>query len=70
MIGTVITIIVYLIIVGILWAVAQYVLSVLPPPAPFDRIVLVVIVVLLGLLLIAALLSVAGFGAYTPVWRY
>lgn len=60
MIGAVITLIVYAIILGLLYWLAEYLLGIFPLPDPAGRIVRAAIVVIIVIVLISVLLDVLG----------
>jgi len=71
MIGTIISIIVTLIIVGIIyWAITQL-LPLIPLPDPFARIIHVLLVVLLVIVVLWVILTLLGAvgGVHVPIWR-
>ena len=71
MIGTIISIIVTLIIVGVIyWAITQL-LPLIPLPEPFARIVHVLLVVLLVVIVLWVILTLLGAvgGVHVPIWR-
>jgi len=71
MIGTIISIIVTLIIVGVIyWAITQL-LPMIPLPEPFARIVHVLLVVLLVIVVLWVILTLLGAvgGVHVPLWR-
>ncbi len=71
MIGTLISIIFTLIVLGVVWWAIQQLLPLIPLPEPFAKIIyvlMVVIVVLIVLWIIASLLGVAGGGI--PHFRF
>jgi len=71
MIGTIISIIVTLIIVGVIyWAITQL-LPLLPLPEPFARIIHVLLVVLLVVIVLWVILQLLGAvgGVHVPIWR-
>jgi len=71
MIGTIISIIVTLIIVGVIyWAITQL-LPMIPLPEPFARIVHVLLVVLLVIVVLWVILTLLGAvgGVHVPIWR-
>jgi hypothetical protein len=71
MIGTIISIIVTLIIVGVIyWAITQL-LPLIPLPEPFARIVHVLLVVLLVIVVLWVILTLLGAvgGVHVPIWR-
>lgn len=72
MIGTLISIIFTLIVLGVIWWAIQQLLPLIPLPEPFAKIIyvlMVVIVVLIVLWIIASLLGVAGSGSF-PHFRF
>jgi hypothetical protein len=60
MISALISLLIYLIIVGVIVWLALYIINTLPLPAPFGQIARVVVIVIACLILIALLLQVAG----------
>jgi len=62
MIGALITLIIYLLILGILIALVYYVVDAIPLPEPINRIVKLTIVVLAALIVIILLLNLIGAG--------
>jgi len=62
MIAGLINLIVYLLIIGVLYALVVYVLSAIPVPEPIARIVKVVLVVILALIVIMLLFDLLGGG--------
>jgi len=71
MIGTIISIIVTLIIVGVIyWGVTQL-LPLIPLPEPFARIIHVLLVVLLVIVVLWVILQLLGAvgGVHVPIWR-
>lgn len=62
MISALITLLVYLLILGILWYVIDFVIRTLPVPDPFARIIKIVVVVIFCLIMISLLLSLIGVG--------
>ena len=71
MIGTIISIIVTLIIVGVIyWAITQL-LPLIPLPEPFARIIHVLLVVLLVVIVLWVILQLLGVvgGVHVPIWR-
>ena len=62
MISALITLLVYLLILGILWYVVDYVIRTLPVPDPPARLIRIVIVVIFCLILIMLLLNMLGVG--------
>jgi len=71
MIGTIISIIVTLIIVGVIyWAITQL-LPLIPLPESFARIIHVLLVVLLVVIVLWVILQLLGAvgGVHVPIWR-
>ena len=71
MIGTIISIIVTLIIVGVIyWAITQL-LPLIPLPEPFARIIHVLLVILLVVIVLWVILQLLGAvgGVHVPIWR-
>ena len=71
MIGTIISITVTLIIVGVIyWAITQL-LPLIPLPEPFARIIHVLLVVLLVIVVLWVILTLLGAvgGVHVPIWR-
>ena len=71
MIGTIISIIVTLIIVGVIyWAITQL-LPLIPLSEPFARIIHVLLVVLLVIVVLWVILQLLGAvgGVHVPIWR-
>ena len=71
MIGTIISIIVTLILVGVVyWAITQL-LPLIPLPEPFAKIIHVLLVLLLVIVVIWVILSLLGAvgGIHVPMWR-
>ena len=71
MIGTIISIIITLIIVGVIyWAITQL-LPLIPLPEPFARIIHVLLVVLLVVIVLWVILQLLGAvgGVHVPIWR-
>lgn len=64
MIGTLVTIIIYVLILGLLYWLCTYLLGLFPLPEPMNRIIQAIIVVVFVLVLISILISVLGGGAY------
>lgn len=60
MINALITLVIYLIIVGVIyWAVTE-VLKIIPMPAPIANVIRVLLIVILVLVIVYALLGLAG----------
>jgi len=71
MIGTIISIVITLIIVGVIyWAITQL-LPLIPLPDPFARIIHVLLVVLLVIVVLWVILTLLGAvgGVHVPIWR-
>ena len=71
MIGTIISIVITLIIVGVIyWAITQL-LPLIPLPEPFARIIHVLLVVLLVIVVLWVILTLLGAvgGVHVPIWR-
>lgn len=62
MIGALITLVVYLLVLGLLYWLADYLLGVFPLPDPLGRIARAIVIVVLVLILISILLGVLGQG--------
>lgn len=62
MIGALISLIIYLLIIGILIWLVYYVVDAIPLPAPINRMVKIVVVILAALIVIVILLNVLGMG--------
>jgi hypothetical protein len=60
MIGTLITLIVYAIVLGLLYWLVDYLLGVFPLPDPIPRIIRAVMIVIIVLILISIILGLAG----------
>lgn len=71
MIGTLISIIITLIIVGVIWWAIQQLLPLLPLPEPFRKIIYVLLVVILVFIVLWVILTLLGAvgGIHVPVWR-
>jgi hypothetical protein len=71
MIGTLISIIITLIIVGVIWWAIQQLLPLLPLPEPFRKIIYVLLVVVLVFIVLWVILTLLGAvgGIHVPVWR-
>lgn len=70
MIGALITLIVYILVLGLLWFLLDYVLTMFPPPEPAGRLIRVVVVVIFVLIAIYLLLGVFGVGGIEGVPRF
>ena len=62
MIPGLISLIIYLLIIGVLLALAYWVLDAIPIPQPINRIVKIIIVVLAVLVIVMLLLQLVGGG--------
>ena len=75
MIGTLISLVIYLIIVGILWWAGNAILGIMAPyiGEPFMSIIRVILIVILALILISVLLQLVGaggsLGLHLPMYR-
>ena len=69
MIGALITLIIYIIILAVLWWLANYVLDNFPLPDPANRIVRVAVVVIIVLAAVYILLGLFGMGGVDGVPR-
>jgi hypothetical protein len=62
MIGALITVIVYLLVLGLLWWLVNYVLDSVPIPDPPNRIIKIALMVLMVIIVIVLLLNLIGVG--------
>jgi hypothetical protein len=62
MIGGLVTLIIYLLVIGILIALIWYVLDAIPIPEPINRIIKIAVIVICCLVVILLLLSMIGAG--------
>jgi hypothetical protein len=62
MIGALITLIIYLLVLGILIWLVYYVVDAIPLPDPLNRIVKIAVTVIAALVVIVLLLNLAGVG--------
>jgi len=71
MIGTLISIIITLIVVGVIWWAIQQLLPLLPLPEPFRKIIYVLLVVVLVFIVLWVILTLLGAvgGIHVPLWR-
>ena len=71
MIGTLISIVITLIVVGVIWWAIQQLLPLLPLPEPFRKIIYVLLVVILVFIVLWVILTLLGAvgGIHVPVWR-
>lgn len=58
MVNTLITVLIYLVIIGLLWWAATTILAVIPLPEPIKTVCNVILIVILCLIVISLLLSV------------
>ncbi len=69
MIGVLITLIFYIIVFGLLWWLAQYLLGLFPLPDPLPRVIQAILAVVLVLMLIGVLLGLGGYDTGIPRLR-
>jgi hypothetical protein len=71
MIGTLISIVITLIIVGVIWWAIQQLLPLLPLPEPFRKIIYVLLIVILVFIVLWVILTLLGAvgGVHVPLWR-
>ena len=71
MIGTLISIVFTLIIVGVIWWAIQQLLPLLPLPEPFRKIIYVLLIVILVFIVLWVILTLLGAvgGVHVPLWR-
>lgn len=69
MIGTLLTLIIYIVILGLLWWLMEYLLGLFPLPDPVPRIIRAVAVIVLVLIVIGLLLQLFGLAAGLNVPR-
>lgn len=69
MIGTLISLLVYLLILGIIWWAATQILGILAPYVgePFMSIIRVILILILALILISVLLQIVGAGSHIGI---
>ena len=71
MIGALLTLVIYILVVGLIWWLVQYLLGLFPLPEPAPRVIQAVLAVILVLFLIGVIMSVLGAGDYGfPVMRW
>lgn len=70
MIGTLLTLIVYALVVGLLLWLLQYVLAAFPIPHPFGKIIWIAAVVLAVIFIIMLLLEIIGGGPGLGIPRF
>ncbi len=66
MIGALISLLIYLLILGIIWWAVTSILALLAPyiAEPFMGIIRIILIVILALILISVLLQLVGFGGH------
>ena len=69
MIGALITLIIYLIILGLLFLLVQYLLQLFPLPDPFGRVIQALIIIVGVLVVIGLLLDLGGYPVGFPRLR-
>lgn len=62
MIAALLTLVIYVLILGLLYWLCDYLLGLFPLPEPLNRIVRAVVIIILVLILISILLDVLGRG--------
>jgi TRAP-type C4-dicarboxylate transport system permease small subunit len=67
MIGALITLIIYLLVLGLLYWLVIYVLDTIPIPDPPNRIIKIALMVLMVLVIIVLLLNMLGVGTGTDL---
>jgi len=60
MIGTLIHLIIYIIILGVIWWLLDYLISALPVPEPFAKVARILLVVVAVLIIVMLLLNLVG----------
>jgi len=60
MIGALITLVVYLLVLGVIWYLVDYVIGAIPVPDPPARIIRILLVVLFCIIIIVLLLNFIG----------
>ena len=60
MIGALLTLVIYILILGLLYWLCDYLLGIFPLPDPLNRIARAILIVVLVLILISVLLNVLG----------
>jgi hypothetical protein len=70
MIGTLITLIIYVIVLSLLWWLVNYILDNFPLPDPANRLVRVAVTIIIVLAAIFLLLGVFGVGGIEGVPRF
>lgn len=69
MIATLIGVIIYLLIAGLIWWAVTTILGVIPVPEPIKTVIRVLMIVVLCLIVIYALLPLIPSGGRVPMWR-
>jgi hypothetical protein len=69
MIGTLITLVIYVVVLGLVVGLLLYVIDTIPVPEPFHRIARVMVIVVGCLILIVLLLSLIGDAPSLPRLR-
>jgi hypothetical protein len=62
MVGVLITILIYIVVLGILWFAIDYAIKNVPIPDPPARFIRIIVVVIICLIIIGLLLSLVGVG--------
>jgi hypothetical protein len=70
MIMSLLTIVIYVVILGLLYWLCDYLLGLFPLPEPMNRIVRAIVIILLVLILISILLSILGSGPEIGLPRF
>lgn len=70
MLGTLINLLIWLIILGVLWYAIEYAITHLPVPDPPARLIRIVVVLIFCLLIIGVLLSMVGGGGVINLPRF
>lgn len=73
MLASLITLVVYLIICGVLWWAVNAIVAILSPwlASPFPQLIQVCLILILAFILISAILQIAGFSGvnHLPMYR-
>ncbi len=69
MIATLISLLIYILIIGILWWAATAILAILSPyiAAPFQQLIRIILILILALILISLLLQIFGASGITGI---
>ncbi len=70
MIGTLIQLVIYLIIVGVIWWAVTTILGVIPLPEPIKTVINVVMIVILVFIVVYALLGLVPMASNIHLGRY